>query len=111
MVLYFYYRLIVPKVIAGRWVMGTRKVYIEKLAERLHAWDEKIDELKTRADGATVDMKIRYRQEMMELKEMRDRAAKHLTDVREAGEGAWKVMKADFDKMIRDVKKSFKKAA
>ena len=91
--------------------METRKDYIEKLAARLRAWDERIDELRDKADNATAELKIRYRQEMAELREMRERAAKHMVVVREASGDAWKTIRVDFGKMVRDVKKSFRKAA
>jgi len=91
--------------------METRKDYIARLAEKLRAWDDKIDELRDRTDGATADLKIRYKQELVELKEIRERAARHMTEVREAGGDAWKALKEDFDKKIKQVKESFKKAA
>ena len=91
--------------------METRKDYIARLAERLRAWDEKIDELRDKTDGAAADIKIRYKQEIVELKEIRERAAKHMVDVREAGGDAWKALKQDFGKKIKEVKESFRKAA
>jgi len=91
--------------------METRREYIEKLAQRLRIWDTKVDELRIKAEGATNEMKIRYRQEMMELKEMRDRVSVHLVEVREASDTAWRGLKKNFKRAVKDVKESFKKAA
>ncbi len=91
--------------------MATRKEYIEKLAQRLHEIDARIDELRGRAEQSGTDIKERFRGRMVELKEKRERAAILLEELHEASDDTWKGIKAKVDKLYEDVKEIFKKAA
>ncbi len=91
--------------------METRKEYIEKLAARLRVWDARIDELKGQVETATGSARLRYRTRLVEIRELRDRAAVMLEELREASGSAWKDVGARLDRLIEDVRKSLKKAA
>lgn len=91
--------------------MTTRKEYIEMLAGKLREWDAAIDDLKLKAETAGVELKARYKLEIMELRQMRARAAGLLSEMHEAGDGTWKTVKARVDGLYREAREIFKKAA
>jgi len=91
--------------------MEKRNEYIKQLAAKLHEWDEKIDEMKTRAEMSAGGARLRYRQGLVELKALREQAAVLLEEVREATVDTWDDVKARTDRLIEDVRKSLRKAA
>lgn len=91
--------------------MSTRKEYIEKLAARLREWDDQIDGLRTKAEQAKADAKVRYKEQVVELKGFRDRAETLLGEMHESTDATWNIVKAKVDELYSDVKKIFKKAA
>lgn len=98
--------------------METRREYIEKLAARLLGWDEKIDELRVKAELAAAEVKLTYKKKIAELRELRERASAELGRLHEAGEPGWREIKKTTDQLVdqvgrllRDLEKTFKKAA
>ncbi|HEX9860593.1 MAG TPA: hypothetical protein VGB23_05265 [Nitrospirota bacterium] len=91
--------------------MSTREQYIEKLAAKLKEWDNEIDMLRSRAEQAKADAKVRYREQLVELREQRDKAAVLLDEMHESSGTAWKSVKEKVDRLYADVKGIFRKAA
>jgi hypothetical protein len=91
--------------------METRKQYIEKLAAKLHEWDARIDDLRQKAETATGDMKLGYRQRLTELRDLREKGSVLLEEAHEATEKTWVEVKKRADKMLEAVQKTLRKAA
>lgn len=91
--------------------METRKAYIEKLSAMLKDWDARIDLLKAHAEEAKADAKVAIHRQIAELKDRRAEAAKYLNELHEAGDEKWHGIKARADRLVEDVKKTFRKAA
>ena len=91
--------------------METRNQYIERLSARLHEWDAQIDVLKARAETAKEDARLSFKQQIIKLREDRERAADLLKELHEAGEQNWMTIRQRVDDLISDVKDIFRKAA
>jgi hypothetical protein len=91
--------------------MTTRRQYIERLAAKLHEWDERIDELRSRAELSDMAARAAARRKLTELREKRDRAVDLLDELHEAGDKGWMGVKSRVDDLYDEVKQVFRKAA
>jgi uncharacterized coiled-coil DUF342 family protein len=84
--------------------MKSREEYIDKLAAQLKEWSAKIDELETKARAAKAEAKAGYENQIRQLKEKRDAAAKRLQELRGASTEAWDTLKAGAETAWTDLK-------
>lgn len=87
-----------------------KEAYKEKAQIQLEEFKIKIAELKTRAEKAEVNLKIKYFQELENLHKKRDEVQKKINDLKEPGKRAWEEVKRGFEKAWGDLKNSFEKA-
>lgn len=90
--------------------MSQRDEYIEKAKARLDQWNAEIDKLKAKADEAEADAKVRYQQQLQELRRHRDEAEKRIKDLQQAGDDAWMDLKTGFDKAWDSIGDAFERA-
>ena len=90
--------------------MKSREEYIDKLAAQLKEWSAKIDELETKARAAKAEAKTGYENQIRQLKEKRDAAAKRLQELRDASGEAWEALKVGAEAAWTDLRKSVAEA-
>ena len=90
--------------------MKSREEYIDKLASQLKEWSVKIDELELKARTAQAEMKTGYENQVRQLKEKRDAAAKRLHELQHASADAWDALKVGADAAWTDLMKSITEA-
>jgi len=91
--------------------METKRDYTEKLAAKLLEWDERLDELKAMAEGRKAEERLRYRQQVLELRDKREQGAVLLNRLHEASGDSWLEIKKNADRLLDEVKRTFKRAA
>ncbi len=84
--------------------MKSREEYIDKLASQLKEWSAKIDDLESKARAARAEAKTGYENQIRQLKEKRDAAAKRLQELRGASTEAWDTLKAGAETAWTDLK-------
>ena len=84
--------------------MDKRTEYIEKLSAQMVEWDNQIDRLKDRAEGATLESKGDYSQAIEALQLKRDEAALKLQGISAASDDEWEDMKAGTEQVWGEVR-------
>jgi TolA-binding protein len=84
--------------------------YQNQIEARLKGFDQKLEELKVRAEKMEKDAKAEVGQQMNEIRKKRDVAAKKLEELRSASGKAWSDLKAGLDAALEDVEKAYQEA-
>jgi DNA mismatch repair ATPase MutS len=84
--------------------MKTKKEYIERLASELKEWSAQIDLLAAKSENAAAQVKLRYAEELDELRAKQQAAAEKIRELEEAGGDAWDTVKATADQVWDDLK-------
>ncbi|MFO7727361.1 MAG: hypothetical protein R6X11_03445 [Desulfonatronovibrio sp.] len=87
-----------------------RDAYIQKLKAKIDEWNADLDKLAAKADQADGQRKIKYQQQIEELREKRRDFEKKLENLKNASESAWEDMKEGMEKSWQTWKESFSRA-
>ncbi len=87
-----------------------KKVYIEKAEAELKEWGAKIDVLKAKTEKSKGDIKIKYLEQIIELRNKQEALKKKLRELKGSGDGAWADLKEGMDYALDDLKRSLKRA-
>lgn len=79
--------------------MKTKDEYIQSLAAELKEWSAQIDLLHAKAEGAAVDMKIKYAEEIEALRAKKQAASEKIQELEDASGDAWETVKETADKV------------
>jgi uncharacterized coiled-coil DUF342 family protein len=90
--------------------MTDKDAYVQKLHAKLDEWNAEIDKLKAKADNAEAEFRIEYEKEIENLRKRRKEAEIKLTEVRQAGEGAWEDLKSGVQNAWDSMEKALKSA-
>lgn len=90
--------------------MGLKEAYQEKMSSQLEEWQNKIDLLKSKADKAEAEQKIKYYEEVESLRTKQMVVHNKLDELRSASESAWEDVKAGVDLAWRDLEDAFERA-
>jgi hypothetical protein len=77
--------------------MGTKDEYVRKMHAKLDLWNAEIDGLAAKADQVSADARAGYYKQIEALRSRRDDAKKTMAQLQNAGEGAWRDMKAGME--------------
>lgn len=81
-----------------------REAQIEELAARLDLWEAK-------ARKAKADARVRYREELDELRGRIDTARMRLSLLKDAGEDAWDEVRDGADAAMKELRRAFRRAS
>jgi len=90
--------------------MADREAYVQKIKAKIDELDAKIDQLEARVRSAGADMKVKYDDQIAEIRGRRDKARQKLQTAKEASGGAWKEMKEGVDKAVDALKEAYERA-
>jgi nucleotide-binding universal stress UspA family protein len=91
-------------------VLRKKMAYVEKVETQLKEWGLQTDILKAKADKSKAEVKIKYLEQIQELKNKQEAAKQRLHELRGSGDEAWADFKEGVDNALDDLKKSLKKA-
>lgn len=74
--------------------MSTKDEYVRKMHSKLDQWSNEIDTLAAKVNQAEADARAGYHQQIEALRSKQDEARMRMSELQQAGEGAWEDMKA-----------------
>lgn len=83
--------------------MKTKNEYIEKLASELKEWSAQIDVLAAKTEKASADVKLKYVEELNDLRAKQHAATEKMKELKEAGGDSWDAVKETADKVWNDL--------
>ena len=87
-----------------------RDAYIEKMKAKIDEWNAEISKQEAKARAAQADTKLKYEEQVNEMKAQRDAFEAKLREARESSEKAWGDMLDGFEKAWRDMANAFDSA-
>lgn len=90
--------------------MNLKEQFIKKLEQRKVDYEGKINILKAKADRAEAELKIKYYEEIENLRLKQKAAWEKLDGIKSAGEGAFQELKIGVEKAWDDLKTSIEAA-
>ncbi|MEX0958510.1 MAG: hypothetical protein WDZ63_04430 [Burkholderiales bacterium] len=90
--------------------MSDRDAYIEKVKAKIDQWNADIDKLQAKAKEVDADARIKYDEQIAELKKQRDEAEAKMKEARAASEEAWADLRAGFESAWDSVSNAFSTA-
>jgi multidrug resistance efflux pump len=91
--------------------MSNRDLYVEKMKANLDSWNASIAKLEAQVKNAEADAKIKYSEQLEELKKQRAAANTKLEALRAAGDDAWEDMRTGLENAWDTMDKAMKAAA
>ena len=88
-----------------------RKTYQEKVEDQLKEWGVKIDELMAKAETSKAEIKIKYLEQVEELKSKQGALKQRLGELKESGDEAWEDFKDGLEDALDEMKKALKRGA
>ncbi len=74
--------------------MSKRDEYVEKLKHKLDDWNEDIDKLEAKSSHIKEEMKEKYKDELVVVRQHRDTVREKVKELTESSESAWHELKA-----------------
>lgn len=90
--------------------MSMKEAYQQKMNAQLQEWQQKIDLLKSKADKAEAEQKIKYYEQVESLRAKQMAVHEKLEELRNASEGAWEDVKAGVELAWHDLEHAFERA-
>ncbi|MGL4414641.1 MAG: hypothetical protein EA338_04615 [Roseinatronobacter sp.] len=87
-----------------------RDTYVEKMKAKIDEWNAEISKQEAKARVAQADMKLKYEDQVTEMKAQRDAFEAKLREARESNEKAWDDMRDGFEKAWHDMARAFDSA-
>ena len=84
--------------------MGVHKAYKEKMEAQLKEWSSQINLLEAKMENLTADMKVKWAEEVKELRVKQQAASDKMEELDTASDESWEQAKATADKMWSDLK-------
>ncbi|OGP59889.1 MAG: hypothetical protein A2162_10040 [Deltaproteobacteria bacterium RBG_13_52_11b] len=91
-------------------VFKKKKAYLEKVEGQLKEWGPQIDILKAKAEKSKVEVKIKYLQQIEELRSKQGVLKERLGELKESGDEAWGDVKDGLEDALDEMKKALKRA-
>jgi hypothetical protein len=88
-----------------------RKVYQEKIEAQLKEWGIQIDLLKAKAERSKAEVKIKYLEQIEELRKKQEVVKEKLHELRQSGDEAWEDFKDGLEEALDEMKKALKRGA
>lgn len=91
--------------------MSDRDVYVEKMKAKIDEWNADLAKLEARSREASADTRLKYDNQIQELKVQRERAEEQLKEFQRASEESWKQMRDGMESAWDEVNRAFREAA
>ncbi len=88
-----------------------RKAFIEKVEAELKEWGLELDVFKAKVEKSKEEVKMKYLEQVQELKRQQEVLREKLNDLKESGDEAWGDFKEGVEEALKDMKEALKRAA
>jgi hypothetical protein len=85
-------------------IMELQEAYKQKRAAQLKEWSAQINLLEAKVENAEADLKIKYSNELVNLRSRQHAAAEKMKELAKASGDAWAQVKETSDKIWEDLK-------
>jgi DNA repair exonuclease SbcCD ATPase subunit len=92
-------------------VSKKKEAYLEKMEGQLKEWGIEVDVLKAKAEKSKAEVKMKYLEQIHELKSKQGAVKERLNELRESGDEAWGDFREDVEKALAEMKEALKQAA
>lgn len=83
---------------------STREDFVKMIKAQLDEWNAMIDELEAKSKKEKAGAKLKYDQQIKDMKNRRDAFRKKLDDVQGATDDGWETLKEESGKLINQMK-------
>lgn len=90
--------------------MTQKDAYVAKLKAQLDEWNAELDRWQAKARKSGADVRIKYDQQLADLRGQRDRAAQKVADVQSASGDAWETARSQVEETWGGIRDAFDKA-
>lgn len=87
--------------------MSKRDQYVEKMKQQLDEVNGQITKLEAKVKAANAEARVKYEQQMGELRELSKAAQKKMEEIKGSGEDKWEALVAEGDKVQKAFVHSF----
>ena len=91
--------------------MSDRDVYVDKMKAKIDEWNADLAKLEARSREVEADMRLKYDQQLKDLREQRERAEEQLKEMQQAGEESWKRMRDGMESAWDEMARAFREAS
>jgi nucleotide-binding universal stress UspA family protein len=88
-----------------------RNAYVDRVEAELREWGVQLDVFKAKAEKSKAEVKMKYLEQVQELKKKQEVARQKLNELRESGDEAWGDFKKGVEEALGEMKKALKQAA
>jgi hypothetical protein len=86
-------------------VSGSREHYQEKIESTLNEWSEEIERIRRKADLLGAEARVKYREQIEDLRVRQETARKKLEDLKRTGGEAWEDLRNGAEAALDELKK------
>jgi hypothetical protein len=86
-------------------VAGSRELYQERIEAKLREWGEEIETLKKKADKLGSEARVRYREQIDDLRPRQEAAWSKLEELKRSGGEAWEDIRKGAESALEELKK------
>lgn len=87
-----------------------KDAYVQKLKAKIDEWNAEIDKLSAKANQSQADLKLRYLEQIEEVREKRNEVEARLEALQDASGSAWDEIREGLEESFHVWKNSFSKA-
>lgn len=91
--------------------MSQRDEFIEEMKAKLDEWNAEIDKLAAQARQASDDARVKYHEDIEQLKKRQAETQERLEELRHASEEAWDTVRQGMDDSWELMRKAFRDAS
>jgi predicted nucleic acid-binding Zn-ribbon protein len=84
--------------------MSKKNEYVERMKKQLDDWNTDIDTLQVRANLAKAELKVKYEEQITELRKKRETGERKLNEIEAAAEDSWEHMKGETERTLSALK-------
>lgn len=88
--------------------MSKKNEYVAKMKKQLDDWNTDIDTLQVKANLAKADLKVKYGEQISELRKKRQEGERKLNDIKAAAEDSWEHLKGETERTLGALKAAVK---
>ncbi len=90
--------------------METKSDFEKKMDAQMAAFNEKMDDLKTKAEQASADARAAYETRMKEYREKQKAIQEKLDELKRQGDESWETLRAGIESAADDLDRSLREA-
>jgi predicted nucleic acid-binding Zn-ribbon protein len=84
--------------------MPSKNEYVEKMKKQLDDWNTDIDTLQVKANLAKAELKVKYGEQIAELRKKRHDAEGKLNAIKSAADDSWEHLKGETERTLNALK-------